>query len=98
MSGHTDAPLETVGNLVRTQLTHGGFLVADCRDAHGQPHSGEARSNARLFAMAPQLLAFAQGFIDNVDEWEGEPTPGMRWYAEYVAAKELVASAAGSTR
>lgn len=57
---------------------------------HGPQHSWSGLQLALLF--------FAQDFIDNIDEREGKPTPGTRWYAEYIAAKDLVAKAAGSAR
>lgn len=56
MSKHTTLPLEVVGNLVRTTLPNGGMLIADCRDADGQPFSEEAKANALLFSAAHELL------------------------------------------
>lgn len=56
MDKHTPGPLEAVGNLVRTSMATGGFLVAEFRDANGQPYSDEAKANASLFAAAPELL------------------------------------------
>ena len=53
---HTSGNWEAIGNLVRTSLTEGGFLVAECRDRDGQPHSDEAKRYARLVAAAPELL------------------------------------------
>lgn len=57
MSAQITAPLEVVGNLVRTSLPNGGFLVAECFDpASGQPHTDTSKAYARLFAAAPGLL------------------------------------------
>lgn len=36
------------------------------------------------------LTALARAFIDNIDEWDGEPTPGMRWHKEYLTARALL--------
>jgi hypothetical protein len=54
----TAGNLEAIGNLVRTPTTQrgGGFLVAECRDSDGFPHSPEAYANARLFAAAGLML------------------------------------------
>lgn len=52
-------------------------------------------ANARVIAAAPDGLAFARAFVDNIDEWEGEPSPGQRWHKEYTAAKALIAKATG---
>lgn len=57
---HTTGNWEAIGNLVRTSLTEGGFLVAECRDSDGQPHSDEAKRYARLIAAAPELLSVLQ--------------------------------------
>lgn len=54
---HTTVRLEVIGCLVRTGLEHGGYLVADCRDAGGLPHSDEAKANAVLFAAGHDMLA-----------------------------------------
>ena len=64
---HTQIGLEAIGNLVRTNLQHGGFLVAEFRGSDGQPHSEEAKANAALFAAASALLE-ALRFIANVTE------------------------------
>lgn len=56
MGQHTAGQLEAIGNLVRTSLNEGGFLVGEFRDAYGLPHNEEAYANARLFAAAPDLL------------------------------------------
>lgn len=61
---HTKEPLEIVGNLVRTTLPYGGMLVGEFFDAAHQPHSEEAKANARLFVAAPALLAVAQRLLD----------------------------------
>lgn len=53
---HTTLPLETVGNLVRTTIVHGGYLVAECRDRNGIKHNEESKANALLFAGASDLL------------------------------------------
>jgi hypothetical protein len=53
---HTPGPLEVISNLVRTPMSRGGFLVADFRDAYGQPHNDEAKANAALFVAVPDLL------------------------------------------
>ncbi len=50
--------------------------------------------SARLIAAAPDLLAFAKTFLARIED-DGEPTPGTRWHAEYVAAKALIAKATG---
>ena len=39
------------------------------------------------------LITFAKSFVDNIDEWDGEPAPGMRWHREYLAAKSLLQQA-----
>ncbi|MCH6484269.1 hypothetical protein MMG85_11940 [Pseudoxanthomonas sp. LH2527] len=40
-----------------------------------------------LATLAP-LIDLARAFVDNIDEWDGEPAPGMRWYREYHAARQ----------
>ena len=52
----TAGPWEAIGNLVRSAMSDGGFLIAECRDGNGQPHSDEANANARLIAAAPELF------------------------------------------
>ncbi|QDH70871.1 hypothetical protein [Marilutibacter alkalisoli] len=44
---------------------------------------------------APKLSAFARAFVENIDEWDGEPAPGTRWHKEYAAAKALIAQNEG---
>lgn len=51
-------------------------------------------ANAHLIAAAPDLLAFAETFLARIED-DGEPTPGTRWHAEYVAARAAVAKATG---
>ena len=51
-------------------------------------------ADARLIAAAPDLLAFAETFLARIED-DGEPTPGTRWHAEYVAAKALIARVQG---
>ncbi len=58
--GHTPGPLEAIGNLVRTDMGRGGFLVAEFFDANGQPHNPEAKANAALFIASGDLLNVAQ--------------------------------------
>jgi hypothetical protein len=62
---YTPGPLEAVSNMVRTSMATGGFLVAEFRDAHGQPHSDEAKANAVAFTALPELLALAEAIIDS---------------------------------
>ena len=38
------------------------------------------------------LIELARAFVDNIDEWEGEPAPGMRWHREYHAARQQLRS------
>lgn len=67
-STHTQIGLEAIGNLVRTNLQHGGFLVAEFRGSDGHPHSEEAKANAALFAAAPELLTALQSIADCCEE------------------------------
>ncbi len=60
MSAHTQTQLEAIGTLVRTNLTHGGFLVAEFYGSDGTPHSDEAKANASLFVVAKDLLEVAE--------------------------------------
>jgi len=69
----------------------GGWSTA-CRV---RTDESELIANARLIAAAPKLLAFARAFVENIDEWDGEPAPGQRWHKEYVAAKALISEATG---
>lgn len=71
-----DRPLATV---------HGGWYASN---ETGFP----VEANARLMAAAPRLLAFAEAFVERIDE-DGEPTPGTRWHAEYVEAKAAIRQA-----
>lgn len=78
-----------------------GWHVADCdmgpssteEGAADIPHA-EKLANARLIAAAPDLLTFAETFIARIED-DGEPTPGTRWHAEYVAARAAIAKATG---
>ncbi len=56
----------------------------------GQATVAQLAASAAASAVVSDLLAFAQGFVDNIDEWDGEPAPGMRWHREYLAAKSLL--------
>lgn len=58
---HTTLTLECIGTLVRTTRDHGGFLVAEFRDQDGNPHTDEAKANARLFVAAHELLEALEG-------------------------------------
>ena len=67
---HTTAPLEAIGNLVRTRMNvedGGGCLVADMRDSGGNPHSDEAKANARLFIAAAALYELAEQVLALAD-------------------------------
>lgn len=91
---HTAVRLEVVGNLVRTGLEHGGFLVADCRDSEGQPHNDEAKANALLFATASELLKSLQECVllfdlhDDCDDLDAT-------YAARQAARAAITKATG---
>lgn len=52
---HTPGPWEAIGNLVQ---------IAECRDAYFDPHSDEAKANARLIAAAPELLEALQSIAE----------------------------------
>ncbi|WP_447940122.1 hypothetical protein [Pseudoxanthomonas mexicana] len=41
-------------------------------------------------ATIESLIELACTFVANIDEWEGEPAPGMRWHTEYQAATALI--------
>lgn len=34
------------------------------------------------------LIGLANAFVNNIDEWDGEPAPGQRWHREYQAARQ----------
>lgn len=54
----------------------------------------EQEANARLIAAAPDLLEALVGFTAAVED-DGEPVPGTRWHAGYVAARAAIARATG---
>lgn len=64
MVKHTTGRLEVVGNMVRTHLTDGGYLVAEFRDANGNPHTEEAMANAVLFCGAHGLVQAIQAAMN----------------------------------
>lgn len=68
-----------------------GFAVSS--DDSYYPSDPENDANAELMAAAPALLALAQKFLANIDEWDGEPGPGMRWHEEYTEAKSILSGA-----
>ncbi|CAJ0805097.1 hypothetical protein LMG18090_04733 [Ralstonia mannitolilytica] len=84
---HTPGNWEAIGNLVRSSLTEGGFLVAECRDSDGQPHSDEAKRYARLFAAAPKLLEALQAVVAVAD----------RATDEFDRARAAIAKATGAS-
>lgn len=52
---HTSGPMEAIGNIIRSSLVQpeglpNGVQVAECRDAHSDPNSEEAKAYARRFA------------------------------------------------
>ena len=103
MSKHTTMPLEVVGNLVRTPLTEGGFLIADCRGSDGQPHSEEAKANALLFAAAHETADKAMRFTLLVERYlrddieDGESVPDLsEVVGEMYALRAHIAKATGS--
>ena len=67
-------------------------LLAVLEQAYRREKDAGQATVAQLAASAvvSDLLAFAQSFVDNIDEWDGEPAPGMRWHREYLAAKSLL--------
>jgi len=83
MAGATTVVVDDPGTVL------GKRVVAHCP-------SENAVADARLIASAPALLAFAQAFVDNIDEWDGEPTPGLRWHKEYAAARAALSMAVPS--
>ena len=60
-------------------------------DAHCQ--SENAVADARAIAETPALISLALAFVENIDEWDGEPAPGQRWHKEYVAACAILKKA-----
>ncbi|WP_155950185.1 hypothetical protein [Rhodanobacter sp. OR92] len=62
----------------------GKRVIAHCQ-------SEDAVADAQFIAEAPAMLSLVQAFVENIDEWDGEPTPGQRWHKEYVAARALLA-------
>jgi len=78
LAGATTVLVDAPGTLL------GKRVIAHCQSEH-------ASADARLIAEAPALLSLAQAFVENIDEWDGEPTPGQRWHKEYVAARALLA-------
>lgn len=71
-------------------------MASDFVDGGGREYCDWSVSdaNARLIAAAPDLLEALAGFIAAVED-DGEPTPGTRWHAEYVAARAAIAKAIG---
>lgn len=71
--------------------------------AHGQPRQVAFAHNAiadyrgidpaatvreiPLSTLEP-LIGLARTFVDNIDEWDGEPAPGQRWHREYHTARQ----------
>jgi hypothetical protein len=97
MSGsYTKEPLEVVGNLVRTDLRSGGFLVAEFRDSGGNPHSEEAKANARLFAESRQLLEALGDLVAGLEKtnWSSWQTTA-HFSAALEFAQSLIAKAQG---
>ena len=64
----------------------GKRVVAHCQ-------SENATADARAIAETPALLSLVQAFVENIDEWDGEPAPGQRWHKEYVAARAILKKA-----
>ena len=63
------------------------------------PHwenSYPVESNARLIAASPDLLTALSAFIEAAED-DGEPLPGTRFYAGYVAGKAALAKALGES-
>lgn len=83
MAGATAVVVDDPGTVL------GKRVIAQCQTEN-------AVADARLIASAPALLALAQAFVDNIDEWDGEPTPGLRWHKEYAAARALLRMAVPS--
>lgn len=92
-SAHTQIGLEAIGNLVRTNLQHGGFLVAEFRGSDGQPHSEEAKANAALFTAAPALLQKAFALLDRLS---ADACDEYGLWDEYIALQEACNKATGS--
>lgn len=90
---HTQIGLEAIGNLVRTNLQHGGFLVAEFRGSDGQPHSEEAKANAALFTAASALLQKAIALLDRLS---AEACDEYGLWDEYIALQEACNQAVGS--
>lgn len=74
-----------------------GASLGEITSGSPQVSREEQVANARLVAQAPDLFAFAQSFLANIDEWDGEPSPGQRWHREYIAAKALIAKVQGGS-
>ena len=58
---HTAGPWEASGNLVRSAMHQPeglprGVQICECRDGYFLPHTEEAKSNACLIAVSPELL------------------------------------------
>jgi hypothetical protein len=99
---HTPGPLEVIGNLVRTSMVQDGdrprgILIAECLDGFGQPHSDEAKANARLFAASHDLLAVAR--MATMLRQLGGMLPGSREIVQALveAADAAIAKAGGAS-
>lgn len=94
---HTPGNWEAIGNLVRTPLTEGGFLVAECRDSNGQPHSDEAKRYALLIAAAPELLEALEAIDDAAVNDSGLDDDSPTW-AAIRRARSAVEKATGASK
>lgn len=90
---HTTVQLEAIGTLVRTNIGHGGFLVAEFRDEHGSPHTDEAKANAQLFVGAGALLA-ALKRLSRVAAWDDD-TDRVEFDAAMADAEAAIAAVEG---
>lgn len=93
---------EAIGNLVRTSLADGGYLIAECRDNSGQLHSDEAKRHARLFAASPTLLAlayemeaFSEAAMNDAIE-EGDVLGIEAWRVSMEKCRAAIAKATGA--
>ena len=92
-------PVERGGGYQVSSASGRGVGFAIQRDehpsiGHGISHK-DALANAHMFAAAQEMLEALAGFIAAVED-DGDPLPGTRFYAEYVAGKAAFDKALGA--